>query len=102
MYRVRNLIDWLNGKEIPNPMERELFDWTDWDGDSDCMTFYNAVLKKQIGSYPVGTKFDGANVMWDKGLLQFYRLGEPEGNFTPTIVVAQFRLHLEVGEQVYE
>jgi len=43
-------------------MERELFDWDSCDGDTECMTFYDVVLKVPVGEYGVGTRFDSAIV----------------------------------------
>lgn len=78
-------------------MERELFSWTGWDGDMECMTFYNPTLKQQIGNFPAGTKFKLANLMWDKGILQFCNYGEPKGDMIPNEVVGEFKVHLKVG-----
>ena len=98
-------------------MERELFSWKGWDGEPECMTFYDVVLKKQIGEFPPGTKFDGATILVKDGdgddsssslgILQFYDLGE-ERRFSPddprswreTIVKAEFKLHYTVGERI--
>lgn len=51
-------------------MEKQLFDWFGWDGDHECMTFYDVTLKIQIGSHEPGTKFNHAFIMWQEGILQ--------------------------------
>lgn len=90
-------------------MERELFSWTGWDGDSECMVFYDPVLKVQIGEYPPGTKFDSASVLVNQdgsesGVLQFHNKGKPfkEGKATGWEIdlVAEFRLHYRIGEKI--
>lgn len=87
-------------------MERELFDWSGWDGEPDCMTFYEVVLKVSVGEFPAGTKFDGAIIMHHEGsgALQFYNLGpektEGHTNRREIIVVAEFKLHYRVGNRI--
>lgn len=87
-------------------MERELFTWSDWDGDMECMTFYDAVLIKPIGKFPVGTKFDCATILqgdsFQSGVLQLTNLSgktNPDGGRQLT-VVGQFKLHYMVGEEI--
>jgi hypothetical protein len=41
-------------------IETELFDWDGWDGEPECMTFYNPVLKVDIGKWSAGSQFDYA------------------------------------------
>lgn len=76
-------------------MERELFDYDGWDGDPECMIFYSPTLKVQIGTYAPGTKFQSAAITQlekeDYGKLEFY---EEEK------VVATFKLHYRVGEEL--
>lgn len=48
-------------EESPKPfprqgIEKSLFTWESWDGDMECMTFYDAVLATPIGSFPAGTR----------------------------------------------
>jgi hypothetical protein len=52
-------------------MERQLFDWSSWDGDLESMIFYNCVLKVNVGKYPAGTEFNYAVINWMTGDLQF-------------------------------
>lgn len=87
-------------------MERELFTWSGWDGDMECMTFYDAVLIKQIGKFPVGTKFDSATILqgnsFQSGVLQLTNLSgktNRDGGKELT-VVGQFKLHYTVGEEM--
>lgn len=80
-------------------MEKELFDWEGWDGDMKCITF----LPKspiQLGDYPIGTKFDGAAIMQDKGILEFYKAGVKKDNYTPSEVAASFQLGLVVKGKI--
>lgn len=81
-------------------MERELFDWTGWDGDQECMTFYDITLKKQIGKFAPGTKFASAVLLYDTGDLQFYNNGETRKEHhyevTESIFMGEFKLRLEV------
>jgi hypothetical protein len=78
-------------------MEREFFDFDGWDGDIECMTFYKVVLKQQIGKFPVGTQFSSASIVLRHSegdtVLQLHN---KDGN-----VLAEFRLHYRVGEQIY-
>lgn len=81
-------------------MERDLFDWSGWDGDLECMTFYDVVLKKQIGNFPPGTKFDSANLSWDTGVLQFFHRGEWKyqggQKVAECILAGEFKLQLQL------
>jgi hypothetical protein len=73
-------------------MERQLFDWAEWDEvDNVSKNFYKVVTKVQIGPYPPQTFFDTAYINFDDGLLAFYQKGEQ---------VAVFKLNLVVGEAV--
>lgn len=53
-------------------LERQLFDWDGWDGDLECMVYYNPVLKVQIGNFPPETKFNHVVMMFAKSLLRLY------------------------------
>lgn len=81
-------------------MERQLFDYEDWDGEFDCMIFYNITLKKQIGPYEIGTKFDSAMLMYDEGILQLCRTKDIRGekDFKEVKVVSECKLELTVTE----
>ncbi len=87
-------------------MERELFDWEGWDGETDCMTFYEPVLKVQIGDYPPGTKFDHAVLLHKEGygILQLCNLGEKHVEdrhvWYDTKLEAEFKIHYRVGEKI--
>lgn len=52
-------------------MERQLFSWSSWDQeDIACLSFTGIELKKQIGQFPAGTRFDFAYLNFDTGDLQ--------------------------------
>ena len=54
-------------------MEKKLFSWDSWDqGDTAYFTFYNVVLKVQIGAFAPGTAFDCACLNYENGNLTFY------------------------------
>jgi hypothetical protein len=92
----------INGESL----ECQLFSWTGWDGDPECLTFYEPILKVQIGKYPPGTKFDLATILFDKSLLQFDNTGEWEvdekGRKThaDNIPMGVYKLNLSVGEEI--
>lgn len=72
-------------------MESELFTYDGWDGDPECMIYYQPLLTVDIGAYPMGTRFDSACICHDKGILEFY--GD-----SGEIPAVRFRLHYRVGE----
>jgi hypothetical protein len=78
-------------------MERELFDWEDWEpAEAEgnwAILFYNVVLKKDIGKYPSGTRLNAAMIEFQQGTLELYE----NTNEGPT---ATFNLHLHVGERI--
>lgn len=87
-------------------MEKELFNWDEWDGEPECMTFYNIELKKPIGKFPEGTKFNSATILQGGsivgGVLQLTNLSNtknPDGGI-PLVVMGQFKLHYKVGEEI--
>lgn len=48
-------------EETEISLEEQLFDWETWDrGANRDMVFGEVTLKVQIGSFPIGTKFDSA------------------------------------------
>lgn len=73
-------------------MERQLFTWTGWDGDMSSMIFYNPVLIKEVGKFPVGTKFSSAALSYESGKLEFYD--------EACSVLATYQLHLSVGQEI--
>lgn len=76
-------------KEI---MEQELFDYKNgWDGDQECMVFYNCQLKVQIGDYAPGTVIDSICIC--NGVLQFFKHEQTEP-------IAQWKLHYKVGNPI--
>lgn len=74
-------------------MEKELFEWDNWDSDIFAFIFYNCRLKVAIGEYPVGTFFDSARLDFENGKLGFYDVNAVEP-------MAEFSLKLVVGEKV--
>ncbi len=83
-------------------MENQLFSWNGWDGDMECMIFYNPILKVQIGKHTAGTKFDSAVVMFDKGILQFTNFGPMVDNYAPVSYEAEYNLKLSVADTIKE
>ena len=84
-------------------METELFSWDGWDGDHECMVFYNVTLKVPVGDIPAGTKFDSAVINHTnegKGVLQLNNYGEEKDGVGEVNLVAEFRLHIKVGERI--
>lgn len=76
-------------------MERDLFDWDNWDyGGEGTYIFYNPVLKVQMGMFPAGTSFNTAQVDYQNGVLEFTTFTETG----KTVVVASFKLTLNFGE----
>lgn len=84
------------------PLENQLFAWKNWDGDHECMIYYNPVLKVQIGKHPVGTKFDCATILFDKGVLQLFNNGPMVDGYAARNYVAEYKLNLTVGEVISE
>lgn len=88
------------------PLECQLFSWDGWDGDHECMTFYDPILKVQIGKFPAGTKFDFATILFDKGVLQLGNHGpeQTDGHhkFRETVYTAEYNLKLTVAETLTE
>jgi hypothetical protein len=74
-------------------MEKQLFSWTDWDGDLACMTYYSVVLKVDIGKYKQGSCFDVASISFEKGELKFYTYNETSDKFES---VGEYDLELKV------
>lgn len=70
-------------------MENDLFDWDSWDGDHECMTYYNVVLKVPVDLYLPGEKFSAAQISFETSTLQLYRKDE---------IVAEVKLKLVVVE----
>lgn len=90
-------------------MEQELFDWDGWDGDPECMIFYNAVLKVSVGKYATGTKFDSALIMQSAGNSELLNGGilqlcdyEDTQNGRRVIVKGEYSLHYRIGDVLRE
>jgi hypothetical protein len=84
-------------------MEKSLFDWDGWDGDQEHITFYNPVLKVQIGQFPPGTRFHSASLNCPEGKLTFTNVGDPEFGtnyvtYRPVTEEHSFRVKLVVED----
>lgn len=76
-------------------MEKELFDWENWDELSTCtLQFYNCSLRVPVGQFSVGTKFETICLSFEEGVMTLY----PDGNKPDETF--QFKLKLSVGEQI--
>lgn len=54
-------------------MEKELFDWTDWDQlDTASFSFHQCVLRKDIGGLRSGMAVDCISVDYERGKMDFY------------------------------
>ncbi len=86
-------------------LETQLFSWAGWDGDQECMTFYEPILKVQVGKFPPGTKFDSATIL-SEGKVQFCNYGPEivEGHVKRREIAytAEYKLNLSVGETIRE
>ena len=83
-------------------LETQLFNWDGWDGDHECMTYYNPILKVQIGKHPPGTKFDSATILFDKGVLQLANHGPMVNGHGEVIPAGEYNLKLSVAETLSE
>lgn len=83
-------------------LETQLFSWDGWDGDQECMTFYDPILKVQIGKHPPGTKFDCATILWIKGKLQLINHGPVVDGHADSIYTAEYNLKLTVADTISE
>jgi hypothetical protein len=64
-------------------MEKEWFDWESWDElDTVCSLFINCTLKRDIGPFKTGKKFDCITVDYSQGFL-----GIQEMRFQLTLVI---------------
>jgi hypothetical protein len=71
-------------------LETTLFDWDGWDlVDTMCISFYNVVLKKEIGKYPIGTMFKHACIDFQTAKLSLGNKDDGSDNedFTLTLEV---------------
>jgi len=74
-------------------MERQLFDWENWDSvDEGAMIFYDITMKVDISYIKIGTKFKSVCVDYQRGLLEFY---DDEGK-----PMCKWKLELKVKELV--
>lgn len=70
-------------------MEKQLFDWVDWDqSDTTAFMFYDVTLRLPIGKFPAGTKFNSAYIDYENAKLEFFNDGEtPEFTGSLSITV---------------
>ena len=52
-------------------MEKELFDWEDFNDNGDMIEFYDITLVRDIHPFEKGDRFDRAFISFEKGWLQF-------------------------------
>lgn len=87
-------------------LETQLFSWSGWDGDHECMIYYDPILKVQIGKHPAGTKFDNAVILFDKSVLQLQNFGpeivEGDHKVRHAIYNAEYNLKLSVDKTITE
>jgi hypothetical protein len=71
-------------------MEKQLFDWNGWDiQDTMAFTFYNCVLKVDIGPYKAGEVVKSVDLDYGEGQLHIY---DDDGN-----TVYECKLTLKLG-----
>ena len=75
-------------------MEQQLFTWDGWD-QHDFATFSYCEVETivDLPGIPCGSKFDGANVCYHKGVLEFWN------DNTTGEVLHKFKLKLQVEEE---
>lgn len=76
-----------------NTLERQLFDWTDWDEGAEAgdFQFYKVTFKIQVGEHPAGTTFPVACLLLSQSVLSLYNdLDE----------VFEYDLKLSVGDKL--
>jgi hypothetical protein len=78
-------------------MEKDLFSYSGWDGDQECMIFYDPVLKVPIGEFEPGQSFGSAAIIQShpvdrESYLEFYNDGE--------FPVAKFLIGIKILGQV--
>lgn len=57
-------------------MEKEIFTWKNWDiQDTSAFSFYDVELVRNIPGFLAGTKFDLADIDYERGTLQFSNYG---------------------------
>ena len=57
-------------------IEKQLFDWKEWDDlDTIDMVFYDVTLKAKIGKFEAGTKFDSVALILSKSTIELYEKG---------------------------
>lgn len=66
-------------------MEKELFDWKDWDEmDTLAVYFYECVFKKPIGKFKEGDLVDGIFMEFNKGYMTINN-GDEEVKYKMTL-----------------
>lgn len=83
-------------------METQLFEWESWDeaGDYGDFMFNNCTLKKPVGKFKTGTKFDNIAVLFGQGIIELYRnVGSKVDGFQKQEVAGTYKLLLRVGPE---
>jgi hypothetical protein len=87
-------------------MEAGLFQFDGWDGEIECMTFYDAVLKADIGPHKIGERFDSAVIInegdKDYAILQLIEFGpfDEKLGCQPLIIRYECELHYRLGDEI--
>lgn len=76
-------------------IERQLFDWEDWDGSAEETVYYKCVLKVDIGPYKTGTRIEtivmeyaSSAIHLHEGDVQFDKDGNSIPSYTGRIALS--------------
>lgn len=53
-------------------VEKQLFDWNNWEGDLEYLQFFDCQLKVRIGVHQPGSKFPLIAISFEKGKVYLY------------------------------
>lgn len=88
-------------KKVWGKMERQLFDWKEWDEQGMGSLYFEGVtLKVPVGKFDEGAYFDFAYVDYDKGHLQLGNHLGLDHDGKPLMETHDFALKLSVVEHV--
>lgn len=79
-------------------IENSLFTWDGWDGDHECMVFYEVELTRDIGEFKKGTKFNSAIIEPPYSRVTFSNWYTDARGDTHDTEIGQFGLKYEVEE----
>lgn len=71
-------------------MERQLFDWEDWDSFGEQIWYFATItLRSPVGPHPIGARFSGAVLNLEEGKITLQQGDncESEETYTLTFVV---------------